>query len=143
MKAQELRPGLWVKHQVDAEAYHCTVDEIYSGEVLLNHYLPFTGKLAGEWDPTPIEYVQPIPLSVGVLEKAGFKLIGLQSFLTIATLERIELYFEYPEVGKNVEAVFNYHHEKGMENAQKEILYVHELQNLFWVLTGKELEVKL
>ena len=75
-----------------------------------------------------IEDVKPIPLTEEWLVKFGFrKIMGgyyKQAGYKIIIWPTMQITFEY------------------MENELREIKAIHELQNLYFALTGKELEIK-
>jgi hypothetical protein len=86
------------------------------------------------------EFICGIPLSPSLLERAGFKReSAVSDCYTIMVWERGKLYIIFHgdsisfEIGNTVE------HIVAMKG---EIEHFHQLQNLFWVLCGKELELQ-
>lgn len=70
--------------------------------------------------------LEPIPLTEEWLVKLGFKRSGLYHFK-----DQVYIYDEYGLIDTGYEYRFNY--------TQKQLLYVHELMNLYFSLTGQEL----
>jgi hypothetical protein len=82
--------------------------------------------------------IDPIPLTPEILEKAGFEKDG-DYFFFQPMLENIHYrLIEFPEGNWIVSKGFiNYNHELRV------IKYLHQLQNLYFALTGEELEINL
>lgn len=111
--ANELRIGNWVKLIGTDRVYTIT--------------FPLHNDLAEQWH-TALDYIQPIPLTPEILEKCGFELYDDEN-------NRWSL----PSVGQ-------YHFDEGafyFSTTSRDIKYLHELQNLIYALTKKELQVKL
>ena len=116
--------------------------------------------------------IQPIPLTEEILLKAGFVTIDYNQYdefsngnfkefhLLVLKEEdssfdgRIGVIYLYSntqflnEEVPNISLIYNIDDEQnsylgGISRGTKDILYVHQLQNLFFALTGKELEIKL
>lgn len=120
MKANELRIGNYVKSLNTV----CTIDCIFRQQVeVSNNY--------EEWTPD-LEDIKPIPLTEDWLLKFGFNkgedIVGYCFFIE---LENIEDFTIHLQDGKLV-----YFYE------DLELKYVHQLQNLYFALTGEELTIK-
>ena len=129
MKASELRIGNWVKYD---SQYHVVTSIHRGGNVsvrLLDENFPS--------ETTGITKIQPIPLTEEWLVKFGFNVIKhvmAKIALTEGWLE-IETDFSYGII-PNEEAYSFGHWWSG------KLKYVHQLQNLYFALTGEELKIK-
>lgn len=114
IKASELRIGNWV--QVNG-AYTGDGFEIEGKQItgIMNNYVYLLGMLE---ITTSFEELQPIPLTPEILEKCG------------KTDKRFQLEFSI------MEGRFWY-------LKHYELFYLHQLQNLYFALTGEELTVNL
>jgi hypothetical protein len=110
MNANELRLGNWV-HPV----FPMKVVSIYNDEILCN----FQGNEGDVWEFNPKD-LDGIPLSYEWLANFGFKKEGMHQLW-----KSVNFWVQETQVG------FFYN---GIE-----IKYVHQLQNLYHALTGKEL----
>lgn len=123
MKAKELRIGNFVWEDYSGEMI---VFGIVTGginpraELRKNERLP-----AGSYH---IDTLQGIKLTSEWLEKLGF---SFSSDLSVHYLNGIEVESFYDEEGSFKEEAYGV-----------ELRYVHQLQNLYFALTGKELELK-
>jgi hypothetical protein len=127
MDIRELRIGNWV---LDHEGEPKQV--AYVGETIGLH-LEQGGTQKYQHNPIlsgDILDLKPIPLTSEILEKAGF----VENILQLNSGERVEYndFFEY-EDGK---ICFGYY-------CNVPIRYLHQLQNLYFSITGKELEINL
>jgi len=113
MKASELRIGNYVY-------FHGDVEEI--------NMVDGDGLIGREEQPScPIKEFEPIPLTEEWLLKFGFeeRMFGWwSSVLFLRTANRNGYFYDW---------------QKTNENAGTNIEYVHQLQNLYFALTGKEL----
>lgn len=90
--------------------------------------------------------VTPIPLTPEILEKAEFKVDYVQTNVyesldlktVITNYDLMDGYFEIQSVQNNSDAVTYINHK-----SVAIIKYVHQLQNLYWCLVGKELVIEL
>ncbi len=111
MKANELRIGNWVKHNVSGNFFQFTSYNFNDLCIVLS-------------SNPPKDLIEPIPLTDEWLVKFGFD-------------KRFDVY-------QNHLLLFN----SELKNWSwsgiyiREIKYVHELQNLYFILTGEELELK-
>ena len=84
----------------------------------------------------PFSEIKPIPITENILLNCGFKKEHNGEYITIYKKDDcIEILCQ-----KNVYYPYDYHFDVCLG---KELKYVHELQNTVFVLTGKELEIKL
>ncbi len=120
IQAEELRIGNWITTIINDN--WIKVDKISKQSVkdgffyLINEFIQ--------------DHVHPIPLTPEILEGCGFKPEGLQ-----CDFSNNEIDLDKTDNGFKVS--FN----GSMEGV--ELKYLHQLQNLYFALTGKELEIKL
>ena len=119
MKPNELRIGNWVK--MDNTNFQLSEEDDFDSFV-------FHGN---------IQYLEPIPLTEEWLEKFGFKKHKWIMFDGFTWLpfgnRRFEIFYEKK---------YGFYHEFYHGRGRNIIKYVHQLQNLYFALTGKELELK-
>jgi hypothetical protein len=117
--ASELRIGNWYDHN----GKHCQVSPNTILEV---------------WE-SPRKWVQPIPLTPEILEKCGFEWEDIETH-TDKTTRGL-----YKSILMMLPATSNcwYAAPFGYPLSLHRTLYLHQLQNLYFALTGEELEVKL
>ena len=139
--AKELRIGNWIIFK----GYRKQIISIREWAAERGIYLIDLGDTREEMGIRTID-IHPIPLTTEILEKCGFKLCANYSdndytvyydndvdlFLTLNWRDR--------ETGFNPQKP-NYEGE--LESFGIEIKYLHQLQNLYYALTQKELEVNL
>jgi hypothetical protein len=120
IQAQELRIGNWVFANMGGE--YIQVD-LESFEMIADDFGGF----------------EPIPLTPEILEKCGFD-----------KLRRLYLkskWYDYPENNKpKLTAINNNEFEisrSGLGSFHPECRYLHQLQNLYFALTGEELTIDL
>lgn len=94
---------------------------------------------AGTW----CKNLEPIPLTPEILEKCGFKKSIGDSYL-----EKIDIYEnDYITLSSNFNLLYETYEDGNekwyYEKLDRKIQYVHELQNIYFALSGEELEVKL
>lgn len=129
--AKELRIGnLFKTHVCD----NFRIDEIYKDEdwfyCVKNNIGCNGSSLYGFVDD-----LQPIPLTEGLLLKCGFKKINHIYGYSFFSMERkksganIDIYEAYSAIGGNTSV--------------PHIQFLHQLQNLYFALTGKELKIEL
>ncbi|MEL7678146.1 hypothetical protein [Elizabethkingia meningoseptica] len=114
MKIQELRIGNYLKYEMNQ--FHIIVESIELTNNLVN--------------ATDIEYLEPIPLTEERLLEFGF-----DSDLVLRS-EGLEL--SYTPDPSNIEVSTKFE----LNGVNIPIEYVHQLQNLYFVLTGKDLKLK-
>lgn len=137
MTTNELCIGNWVTNENGFPMY---VQAIYDDDTV---YLDFDGNEGDTWE-TDIEDVHPIELTEEIIEKIGFKLeedktgfnitMQFENFiLSINTLSNSKGKNFYLEIDNEFLSLVG-----GCD-----IQYVHELQNIVRLATGKDLEVKI
>jgi hypothetical protein len=114
MKASELRIGNYVNDRFDAEV---TVCDITHGGINLNY----------GYSTISIDELKPIPLTEEWLLRFGFD----KPFKTVGDFERWQ------------KGEFRLLNGKLLPLSNVEIQHVHQLQNLYFALTGEELEFNL
>ena len=82
-------------------------------------------------------YIEPIPLTPEILEKAGFVTSEELSYKTVYNLKGVEI-----SLIKDKRILFDVDNGDFVFGFTK-IKYIHQLQNLYFALTGEELEVNL
>jgi hypothetical protein len=143
MKVNELRIGNLVYGKTQFGELVAKIGQISK---VLCAIEPIDSKIAnGEWfackrDGIEFKLIEPIPLTKEFFEKNGFILLD--------SLDYYDNYFTSGDMRIDV-----YESSKGwvvhIDNIEfstafcKRLKYVHELQNAYYVSTGKELEVKL
>ena len=116
IKANELRVGNWVLLGAKKRLYH-EVDSICAwGEGTALH---------------------PIPLTPEILEKCGFRQQGKRNLYSDGKLAFMEDADGFTFFIKDVSNVLY----KSVANSK--IYYLHQLQNLYFALTGDELKIEL
>ena len=128
MKATELRIGNYVFYEAPINN-GCV--EVHSIKIL-THRIDINGR--------PQSYYKPIPLTEEIILKCSFSMkYGTdpqeQNALKVFSLENLEiLKFE-------LDKFFFFSTGKGLIHTN--IKYLHQLQNLYFALTGQELEINL
>jgi hypothetical protein len=117
MEATELRLGNWVNNVHTGEPYQINIEKMIR---LLEHF------------KENVVYVKPIPLTEEWLLKFGFE-------TQLTSLNFGFIVFELNAVAISLDKDgFYFMHNEEYQN----IYYVHQLQNLYFALTNKELEIK-
>jgi hypothetical protein len=92
--------------------------------------------------PCREKFIQPINISIEILEKCGFAAAGYSTTLYLFLTDfSTNAFFEYSEDEKILSCQSSDGGDTSTVNPK--ISYVHQLQNLYFMLTGKELDVKL
>jgi hypothetical protein len=133
MNANELRIGNYVK----------------SNDVNMAPYFTVTASFLKQNENEMSWFIDPIPLSQKWLEKFGFEKNKDKRWMRGKSRYAI-FYFEYYATGEdNSMWRIEYHDTDYGRNEYKDcnqwgdvIKYVHQLQNLYWSLTGEELTIK-
>lgn len=91
----------------------------------------------------PIADFQPIPLDSGWMKRFGFVTMDYELDLIDWARHDTERLFSVSQNGMPVEdQPFLYEYENGYgEDIAVEVKYVHQLQNLYFALTGEELQI--
>lgn len=88
-------------------------------------------------------FIRPIPLTEEILIKAGFE-IGGYNLVEITHPKFPRLFFVLGEEFKSIWWNYNISGTfKECESSQIEIIYLHQLQNLYFTLTGEEIKIDL
>jgi hypothetical protein len=125
MEARELRIGNFISDMHASDGGYWKVWELKKETC---HYGLFTYKY---------ENLKPIPLTIEWLEKFGFKLRNKEHYGTSYYMFLKEWSIRHKiKRGKDLFSLNMY------SNYVKYIEYVHQLQNLYFALTGKELTIK-
>jgi hypothetical protein len=83
--------------------------------------------------------IQPIPLTPEILEKCGFEFV--EDSFGDQDLSRWQYTFE--NYGKSIDIYLTDGSCNLSDRENQQLNYVHQLQNLFFAISGRELEVKL
>jgi len=136
MKATELRIGNYVKWKTEDVTTFEIINYITSQTIGLESDIDFDTL-------TPIELFKPIPLTEEWLLKFGFerqlkmKWAGdgwIHPNSILFDLYKKNKYMGYYQAGRHTKDFFY--------AVSIEIMFVHQLQNLYFALTGEELEIK-
>jgi hypothetical protein len=133
MKANELRIGNWVM------AYNSPVQiESIDKDGGINYTSANDEWTVDYWFVYQIKEIDPIPLTPEILEKAGFSNpynIGYHLYIDKENTEGFGINFDDEgwDIGQNHE-MFKFH---------SELKHLHQLQNLYYALTGEELQIEL
>lgn len=129
IKANELRIGSKIQQKKTRGLYICYVIEILEKGINVKAKGQF-----GEWF-LRFEEIEPIPLSEEILLKCGF--------------EKISEYIFSIEIDNgwhlNIESnyIFLKYQDNECEISHFKFEYIHQLQNLYFALTGTELNIEL
>ena len=115
MKAKELRLNNWVKYLTSGDVCLKTKESLFNVLNDLDSNYPLT---------------KPIPLTEEWLVKFGFE-IALNGYWNKKEDFMVELHNEGIEIIVDAERIRLFH-----------ITYVHQLQNLYFALTGEELNIQ-
>ena len=121
MKAKKLRTGNFVMYNnIIGEVQNiCTFDEPEVVELM------FDEETSGVYD---IDNIKPVPITRNALNNFGWKTLSLNSF----TKNGLEFFIEQGIVDNGDSEVNKY-----------KIKYIHQLQNLYFALTNKEMKIKI
>jgi len=130
MTANELRIGNWVLHTNGNGDFTFEIEEILAKGINVVHN-------GGIWF-IKYEYIEPITITPEILEKCGF--VKEHRKIDIFSKGRLRLWF-----GVRRETLCYLIEEDTATGhyIPNPITSVHQLQNLYWCLCGKELEVNL
>jgi hypothetical protein len=130
MKAQELRIGNYLIRYLEVDGYVEGEFEYVKIEKEISCEFDGPGDIA--IDHFPINHYEPIPLTEEWLLKFGFKKTGM--VLRIDVTPHLELCHIIGEMRiQTISSEFT---------NTIPVKYIHQLQNLYFALTGKELEIK-
>ncbi len=120
IKANELRIG----NCVFALFNSCTIKEVFENGISIEFK-------SGKRDIEVFDHIKPIPLTPEILESCGFKCNKDFGIYSIPNLS-LDTDFYYVHIDY-----------EGTHDRIIHITYLHQLQNLYFALIGKELEVNL
>lgn len=123
IQTNELRIGNWVRD---------TESDMNIKVAGLDPYEIFVGEIDEEKEIYDCRDIEPIPLADELLEKCGFKDTGDNVFIH-------NLYFD---IYKDKDGYYPYNFHEGVCFGCA-IDSLHQLQNIFFSLTGKELEIEI
>lgn len=131
LEFNELKIGNYVKCKVsnDAGFYKVLSLDGWMLQIMLD------GVRRGEWYPS--SKIKPIKLTPETLEKCGFKDEGISKD-PILELGDLGIHLTLPDSNGSM-----YLTDYGEHLNIPTFKYVHQLQNLYFALTGKELEINL
>jgi hypothetical protein len=129
MKTNELRIGNLVNYNNLANSVR-GIDETYI-ELFDNTY-------------AYIDNIEPIPLTEDWLIKFGFEIKRDGEFLQADLCIRDEFYLCCYDLTDSFDISYQYRNDDGIDSIPvlMDLQFVHELQNLYFALTGKELKIK-
>lgn len=145
IKANELRinktfievSGKYVTPSHLKENHFCwVVGATEQGKEIYNPYLPYTD-----------ERVKPILLTEEMLLKCGFLCDGEDNVMVLPNGDSSELHIERELFSNNYNAFVTRGVSKGVPGKDydyvylRSVQYLHQLQNLYFALTGEELEI--
>lgn len=129
MKANELRLGNLISNMYEKTA---RVREIREHSLWAGGFVIITDR-----NSSAIDTLQPIPLTAEWLENFGFRTSGPKLLFLPIPNHKIEIHYEMQPYGNIVTLQSDF----GML-IPNDIQYIHQLQNLFFALTGEELNMK-
>ena len=129
IQANELRIGNWITADENKIASKVFLSGLLKVDTIL-----FDGVGHSKFDCAeyPFEKLHPIPLTPEILEKCGF--IEIDGQIPMWHKDNFWMYWN----GENLSANFGH-----IEQLDVDVKFIHQLQNLYWCLCGKELEIKL
>lgn len=137
MIANELRIGNWVSNIHDIPMI---VKAIYEDTI----YVDFKGNVGALWEFNKYEPFKPIELTEEILLKCGFKHETMFIIKNLYLIEYGDFNFALDENNGFYHVKLSNHsfgHEKQVGLGM--IKYLHQLQNLYFALTGTELKIEL
>jgi len=136
MKPEELRIGNWVEYK---RKHYIVFDiamrqGVHNCQLMPNEIAPIPAYQNGN-----VKELEPIPLTPEWLEKLGVEKIATGEY----KLENLLIDYHPNDLFKGRKPWCNIFFLGDIDNPMlNSIEYVHQLQNLYYVLTGKELEIK-
>jgi hypothetical protein len=144
IQAKDLRLGNKVLNQTGKVI---TVQEILHNTIVYNNYLQVDKENEGPYSASVLSYAAkvvevieeaeysnllPIPLTARLLERCGFRNFKREEW--ILSFDHSQADFEFTAEGLKMREPAAF---------KKPIKYLHQLQNVFFALSGNELEVSL
>lgn len=128
MEARELRIG----NIIDRTDYECRVISIDAASIT-------AAPLNYKGERFVVQEIKPIPLTEGWLVRFGFELVASRSNRVFSKGKDFGF-----DLGIASYLVAYYRHEDELSNIfiRHKVNYVHQLQNIYFALTGEELEMK-
>ena len=122
IKAEELRIGNWIKEEGYIScAENLKVDLDLMQDIIENSQREFQGE--------DDELYYPIPFTEEILLKCGFEILGLSDRNNYSVIKNTEGYF-FIDCMEDI-------------TIGKELKSVHQLQNLYYAITGEDLTINL
>ena len=141
LKAEELRKGNLIMdiETGDIVEFVCLDIEVPTGRC----YIKYLNGNNNQWDRGwPLVDVNPIPLTEGWLQKAGFTKVDYDFRSGIPTFIDGRCQF-LVRVNNTHSVIYSYDETDGKEWYLAAFFYVHELQNIIHSLTNEELTINL
>jgi hypothetical protein len=124
IKAEELRIGNWVLMQNQLEDY-------------------WPMPIEDGCEISGAEKYKPIPLTPEILEKYGFEMTNSKNYLSLPNQSHLyELSIDENNLGIHYQMVTKRNVEPRTVIGNR-LQYLHQLQNLYFALTGEELQINL
>lgn len=134
MKATELRIGNIVKYK----EHFIQIENLVKDEF-------WTINRGKDWEVIRLSDIEPVPLTAGLLEKCGFEKSEYESHVFEHKGSGLILVYDrgYDEEGRHWHYGDDFEKGNGTSALWKAIDFLHQLQNLYFALTGEELEINL
>ena len=137
MKANELSIGNWVQ---DRNGFRMYIRAVYDDDTV---DLDFFGNEADVWEED-IKDIKPILITPDIISCTYFKYFKGGRMFPNYRMEMEDIVIHLSKVDSRKFIVQSYRKNTNMPLIWKvEVHYLHELQNVFKLITGKELEVDL
>ena len=146
LRATDLRIGNWIADHNEEKRFF-KVEQITYSDKSNVYYIHYNNGCT----KCQVKYLDPIPLSEEVLLKCGFEKYQWQNAMYIKTVfGHLYLHFYKDRIITSFKSItYDYEGQKmkslgfiGRKESVENIIYLHQLQNLFYSLTGEELEVR-
>jgi hypothetical protein len=139
MQAKDLRLGNWlIIHGRPEKVESISYDELLKSNGIDEHYI----------NRSNLKDIRPIPLTAELLEKSGFEINGFKQFdFPIHKYSKLVLDLNGGYIWLRESDIKGESFKDDIvclwNRDYKKDFYLHQLQNLFYSLSGEELEVKL
>lgn len=141
MKAQELRIGNYVWHTLEKDHEHKNYTHRVQTISVHQEKPECVLVLFGYFPPCTIDFIEPIPLTEEWLVRFGFYIESKVPFKNENSYVSTYKLRDFMVYSRNNES-FNFFKRTNHETPLTYIKSVHSLQNLYFALTGEELEIK-